>query len=38
MWVQSMGLEDPLEVAMETTSVSLPGESHGQSFQAGYSP
>ena len=30
MWVQSLGLEDPLEKAMAThSSIFLPGESHG---------
>ena len=30
MQVQSLGWEDPLEEGMATTSVFLPGESHGQ--------
>ena len=29
-WVQSLGQEDPLEKEMATTSVFLPGKSHGQ--------
>ena len=29
-WVQSLGWEDTLEEGMATTSVSLPGELHGQ--------
>ena len=32
------GWEDPLEKEMATTSVFLPGESHGQRSLAGYSP
>ena len=32
------GWEDPLEEGMATTPVFLPGESHGQSSLAGYSP
>ena len=38
MVVQSLGWEDPLEEGMELTTVSLPGESHGQKSLAGYSP
>ena len=37
-WVQSLGWEDPLEEAWQPTPVFLPGESHGQSSLAGYSP
>ena len=33
-----LGGEDPLEEEMATTPVFLPGESHGQSSLAGYSP
>ena len=29
-WVKSLGQEDPLEKEMATTSVFLPGKSHGQ--------
>ena len=36
--VQSLGQEDPLEKAMATTLVFLPGNSHGQRSLAGYSP
>ena len=36
--VQSLGWEDPLEMAWQPTSVSLPGKSHGQRSLAGYSP
>ena len=36
--VQSLGQEDPLEKGMATTPVFLPGESHGQRSQVGYSP
>ena len=35
IWVQFLGQEDPLEVG---TPVFLPGEPHGQSSLAGYSP
>ena len=38
MWVQFLGLEDPLEEGMATHSVLLPGESHGLRSLAGYSP
>ena len=34
-WVQSLGQEDPLEEELATTSVFLPGESHGQRSLAG---
>ena len=34
--VRSLGWEDLLEKEMETHSVSLPGESHGQRRLAGY--
>ena len=37
-WVQSLGLEDPLEKGMAIHSIFLPGESHGQRSLAGYSP
>ena len=37
-WVQTLGLEDPLEKGMQPTPVFLPGESHGQRSLAGYSP
>ena len=36
MWVQSLGWEDPLEESMETHSIFLPGESHGQRSLVGY--
>ena len=36
--IQSLGWEDPLEKGMATPPVFLPGESHGQSSLAGYSP
>ena len=38
MQVPSLGREDPLEEGMATTPVFLPGESHGQSSLASYSP
>ena len=38
MWVRSLGREDPLEEAMATTPVFLPGESLGQRSLAGCSP
>ena len=34
-WVQSLGLEDPLQ---KGTVVFLPGESHGRRSLVGYSP
>ena len=39
-WVQSLGHEDPLEEGMQPipTPVFLPGEYHGQSRVADYSP
>ena len=37
-WVQSLGLEDPLEREWLPTPIFLPGESHGQRSLAGYSP
>ena len=37
-WVRSLGWEDPLEEAWQPTPVFLPGESHGQRSQVGYSP
>ena len=36
--VWSLGWEDPLEKGMATTPVFLPGVSHGQRSQVGYSP
>ena len=36
--VQSLGLEDPHECEMATTSAFLPGESHGRRNLVGYSP
>ena len=38
MWVHFLGWKDPLEEAWQPTPVFLPGESHGQKSQAGYSP
>ena len=38
MWVQSLGLVDPLEEGMATHSVFLPGECYGQKSLVGYSP
>ena len=35
--VRSLGWEDPLEKGMETQTVFLPGEFHGQRSLAGYS-
>ena len=37
MWVRSLSWEDPLEKGM-STSVFLPGESHGQRILAGSGP
>ena len=37
-WGQSLGWEDPLDEAMQTPPVFLPGESYGQRSLAGYSP
>ena len=38
-WVQSLGWEDPVEKEMATHSnTPLPGESHEQRSQVGYSP
>ena len=37
-WVQSLGLEDPLEEDMTTHFIFLPGESYGQKSLGGYSP
>ena len=37
-WVQSLGLEDPLEQEIAPIPVFLPGISHGQRSPAGYSP
>ena len=36
--VQSLDRKEPLEKGMATTSVFLPGESHGQRSLVGYSP
>ena len=36
--VQSLDQEDPLEKEMQSTSVFLPGKSHGQRGLMGYSP
>ena len=36
--VRSLHWEDPLEKEMATTSVFLPGKSHGQRSLVGYSP
>ena len=36
--VQSLGREDPLEKGMDTPSISLAREFHGQRSLAGYSP
>ena len=36
--IRSLGEEDPLEEAWPPIPVFLPGESHGQSRLAGYSP
>ena len=38
MWVQSLGLEDPLEKEVATHSSILGGKSHRQRSLAGYSP
>ena len=38
MQIQSPDGEDPLEEGVTTTSVFLPGESHGQRSLEGYSP
>ena len=38
MWVQSLGLEGPLEESRATHSSILAGESHGQRSLVGYSP
>ena len=38
IWVQSLGQEDPWRREWQPTQVLLPGESHGQRSQAGYSP
>ena len=37
-WVQSLGGEEPLEEAWQTTPVLLPGEPHGQRSLVGHSP
>ena len=37
-WVQSLGLEDPLEKGMPTTPVFLSGEFHEQRSLASYGP
>ena len=36
--VQSLRWQDPLDKEMATTSIFLPGESHGQRGLVGYSP
>ena len=36
--VQSLGQEDPLEEEMATTTIFLPGKSHGQRSLVSYSP
>ena len=38
MWVRSLGWEDPLRRAWQSTPVFLPGEFHGQKSLVGYSP
>ena len=38
MQFQSLGQKDPLEKEIATHSSILPGESHGQRSQVGYSP
>ena len=38
MWARSLGWEDPLQEAWQSTPVFLPGESHGLRSPAGYSP
>ena len=38
MRVRSLGRKGPLEEGMATTLAFLPGESHGQRSQVGYSP
>ena len=38
IWVQSLAWEDPLEKGMAIHSSFLPGKSHGQRSQVGYSP
>ena len=37
-WVRALAQKDPLEKGMTPTPVFLPGESHGQRSQVGYSP
>ena len=37
-WVQSLGLEDPLEKKWQPAPLFLPGESHGERSLVGYSP
>ena len=37
-WVQSLGWDNPLEKEMATTTVLLPGKSHGRRSVVGYSP
>ena len=37
MWVQTLGQEDPLEKAWQSSPVFLPGEFHGQKSLEGYS-
>ena len=38
MWVRSLGWEEPLERAWQSTPVFLPGESYRESSLAGHSP
>ena len=38
MWIRSLGQENPLKKEMAPTPIFLPGKSHGQRSQAGYSP
>ena len=38
LWVQSLGLEDPLGRNWQPTPVFLPGKFHGQRSLVGYSP
>ena len=38
MWVQSLGVEDPLEKKIATTPVFLPEKPHGQRNLVGYCP
>ena len=38
IWIWSLGGEDPLEKEMTSPLLFLPGKSHGQRSQVGYSP